>query len=172
MDKITQKIVQIKPIDKVKKGVRCKCYNNFRSSDNKPLKLVLDSENRLLYCDHCGNIIDPIIALEMLAKTWETLYEEREYVVKCIRRAWEIGRKYRPWKRSLKDLEKQIGRRGENLPCCPQFSKFISETDLNHWEETAINALISMSGGTKAMIISKSEYEENIDETESIPEDD
>lgn len=43
---------------------------------------------------------------------------------------------------------------------------------LNHWEETAINALISMSGGTKAMIISKSEYEENIDETESIPEDD
>ena len=53
-----------------------------------------------------------------------------------------------------------------------EFSKFISETDLNHWEETAINALISMSGGTKAMIISKSEYEENIDETESIPESD
>lgn len=53
-----------------------------------------------------------------------------------------------------------------------EFSKFISETDLNHWEETAINALISMSGGTKAMIISKSEYEENIDETESIQEDD
>lgn len=48
-----------------------------------------------------------------------------------------------------------------------EFSKFISETDLNHWEETAINALISMSGGTKAMIISKSEYEENIDETEA-----
>ena len=51
-------------------------------------------------------------------------------------------------------------------------AEFSSETDLNHWEETAINALISMSGGTKAMIISKSEYEENIDETESIPEDD
>ena len=31
-----------------------------------------------------------------------------------------------------------------------EFSKFISETDLNHWEETAINALISMSGGTKS----------------------
>ncbi len=134
MDKITQKIVQIKPIDKVKKGVRCKCYNNFRSSDNKPLKLVLDSENRLLYCDHCGNIIDPIIALEMLAKTWETLYEEREYVVKCIRRAWEIGRKYRPWKRSLKDLEKQIGRRGENLPCCPHCDKAFRIEDITSFE--------------------------------------
>lgn len=130
MDKITQKIMQIKPIDKVKNGVRCKCYNNFRSSENKTLKLVLDSKNRLLYCDHCGNIIDPIIALEMLAKGWETLYEEREYVVQRIRRAWEIGRKYRPWKRSLKDLEKKIGRRGENLPCCPHCGKSFHIEDI------------------------------------------
>lgn len=50
-----------------------------------------------------------------------------------------------------------------------EFSKFVSEVDLKKWEETAVSALISMSGGTKAMIISKSEYEENTDETDNMP---
>ncbi len=133
MDKTSKKIMQFKPVEKGRYGTICECYSHLLSRDNKPLKLILDSKNRLIYCDHCGNLIDPFIALELLCKNWQKLQDAQDDIRKRLLRSWEIGRKYRPWKRAIKDLEKLMGRRGENLPCCPHCDKPFHIEDITNF---------------------------------------
>lgn len=112
------KLLQFKPIEKRKYHGSCRCYDGFL--DKKPLKLIVDPYERFVYCDHCGNAIDPYKALELLCDNWEELEKLQQATRRRIRRAWEIGQRYRPHKRVIRDLEKQIGRHGENEPCCPR----------------------------------------------------
>lgn len=133
MDKTTQKIKQLRPIDKTKATQGCCCYSHWDSRADKPIRIVVDSDSRLVYCDHCGNIIDPFMALQLLCRDWDRLQKASDDIKERLRRAWEIGRKYRPWKRAIKDLEKQIGRRGENQPCCPHCHQHFKIEDITEF---------------------------------------
>lgn len=116
MSTTSKKILQYKPFEKETYRSICHCYDNI--VDKKPLRLVVDSKNRIVYCKHCGNIIEPFIALELLAKDWEKIEKNEEEIKSRLRRTWEIGRKYRPWKRAMKYIEKEVGN-GKARPICP-----------------------------------------------------
>ena len=128
------KLLQFKPIEKRKYHDGCHCYDSIL--DKKPLKLVVDHVEQLVYCDHCGNIISPYKALELLCKDWEELVELQQATRRRIRRAWEIGRKYRPHKRVLRDLEKQLGKNGEYKPCCPHCGEAFGLEEITRFRNT------------------------------------
>lgn len=115
------KLLQFKPIEKRKYHNGCHCYDSIL--DKKPLKLIVDPVEQFVYCDHCGNAISPFKALELLCVQWDDLLDLKQRTMRRIRRAWDIGRKYRPHKRVLRDLEKQIGKNGEYKPICPHCQK-------------------------------------------------
>lgn len=116
MNTTNKKILQYKPFEKETYRGICHCYESI--IDRKPLRLVVDSTNRIVYCKHCGNIIEPFIALELLVKDWEKIEKAEEEIKNRLRRTWEIGRKYRPWKRAMKYIEKEVGN-GKARPICP-----------------------------------------------------
>lgn len=128
------KLLQFKPIEKRKYHDGCHCYDSIL--DKKQLKLVVDHVEQLVYCDHCGNIISPYKALELLCKDWEELVELQQATRRRIRRAWEIGRKYRPHKRVLRDLEKQLGKNGEYKPCCPHCGEAFGLEEITRFRNT------------------------------------
>lgn len=121
------KLLKFMPIEKQRLGKGCKCYE---WPDKKPIHLILDADERLVYCEHCGNLIDPFVALELICHHFDVIDRDLKNAQQYIMRSWEIGRKYRPWKRALKNLEQKIGRKGENMPCCPHCKKAFRIEDI------------------------------------------
>lgn len=54
--------------NKTKTVQGCRCYTHLDSRDDKPIKIIVNSNSKLAYCGHCGNIIDSFIALQLLCK--------------------------------------------------------------------------------------------------------
>ncbi len=103
----------------------CGCYSWFnRIKKGVRPQFTLDTKNRVVTCHHCGVFVDPFDALLTLAEYDEEREEE-------LKKLYEVAREvmnYKPWKKALKRIEKNIGRSGENIPVCPR-CKFDRETD-------------------------------------------
>ena len=79
----------------------------------------IDVTNREVRCTQCGNYVDPIDALMYLAEEWEQIEKWEERQKEIVRQL----SKYKPWKKGLKRLEENIGRKGDKLPICPHCGK-------------------------------------------------
>ncbi len=95
----------------------CDCYSWFnRIKKGVRPQFTLDTKNRVVTCHHCGVFVDPFDALLTLAEYDEEREEE-------LKKLYEVAREvmnYKPWKKALKRIEKNIGRSGENIPVCPR----------------------------------------------------
>lgn len=98
----------------------CRCYNNRLKSQNKPPRFTVDEETHTVWCDWCGNMIEPFDAVMAITnysdKLIKTLQEAHEEAV----RVFKLVRKYKPWRRAMKNIEQSIGRNGNMLPLCPK----------------------------------------------------
>jgi len=111
-------LYKFSPIEKKLYHGACTCYDGA-TYPKKAVKICIDTEHNLVYCEHCGNQLDPFRALVILNQNWESIKRSEERVREIIKKHWEVGQKYRPWKRSVKELERRIGQKGQNLPVCP-----------------------------------------------------
>ena len=109
-----KKIVNIAPIIITRNRERvCKCYDLYY--DAKYPAFEFDKVKREMYCRHCGALVDPFFAMEMMAKYWERIEQwEQEK-----RREIDEMQSYKPWRKAMKSIEQHIGRKGEMLPNCP-----------------------------------------------------
>lgn len=133
-----KKILEYKPFKKKTYRSVCHCYDSF--VDRKSLRLVVDSTNRIVYCEHCGNIVEPFIALELLVKDWEKIEKAENEIKDRLRRTWDICRKYRPWRRAMKYIEHEVGN-GKARPICPHCHEpFALEeiTDFRHQNKSGL----------------------------------
>lgn len=78
----------------------------------------IDNENKLVYCQDCGGIVDPFEALRKIADRKEDFVKQSEYLLKQRK---EIVN-WKPWLIVFRDLESQY-RGGKMLPCCPECGK-------------------------------------------------
>lgn len=113
-----KKIVNIAPIITTRNRERvCKCYDLYY--DAKYPSFEFDKVNREMYCRHCGALVDPFFAMEMMAKYWERIEQWEQ----DKRREIAEMQSYKPWRRAMKSIEQHIGRKGEMLPSCPHCKK-------------------------------------------------
>lgn len=102
----------------------CKCYANNKYfhgiMDDKYIspRFSFDSENRIVTCQHCGNMVDSFYALEILTDDQERQQQDVDNAIKVARRFYKIAHSYRPWLVAMKEIESNV-RSGKMLPCCP-----------------------------------------------------
>ena len=125
-----KKILQYNPFQKDTYRSICHCYDNIITSDNKPLRLVVDSRNRIVYCNHCGNMIEPFLALEMLVKDWDKIQKAQDDIKSRLKRTWKICKEYRPRRKAMKYIEHQIGN-GKADPVCPYCHEAFKLEEIN-----------------------------------------
>ena len=89
-----------------RKSKHCQC--------KKP-QYEVDATNREVRCTQCGNYIDPIDALMNLAEHWEFIQRWEKQQADAVREL----ENYKPWRKAIKRLEENIGRKGDSLPVCP-----------------------------------------------------
>lgn len=106
----------------------CECYRH--SYPKKKPSFVLDYNNREISCKHCGNVVDPIYAFEVLATDQENWQRELET---AFEQAKEI-RNYKPWRKAIKAIEQQSNN-GKTVPTCPHCHKgiLIDEIAFGYW---------------------------------------
>jgi hypothetical protein len=97
---------------------------------------VIDTENKLVYCKHCGAIIDPFEALCELARDVEHWNNQTEMMLKQQK---EI-QNWKPWLLPLRKVEK-LYRAGQLLPMCPHCGRGILAEEL---AMSAINKKIEL----------------------------
>lgn len=110
------KIVDIKTLRRGQYRNVCECY---KFPNHKKINYTLDDENKIVFCNHCGNIIDPFVALKILCQWMDETVYQYERIREHSARIYKIARKYKPHKVAMKEIEKEMGRKGEMLPCCP-----------------------------------------------------
>lgn len=97
----------------------CNCFTH---------KYLVDSQNRLVYCQDCGAIVDSFEALKNLAWYYQGLGEQVEYLLK---QRQDIVN-WKPWLIVFRSLESQY-RSGKALPCCPECNKPFYFEKINSW---------------------------------------
>ena len=80
----------------------------------------------------CGNLVDPIDALMELSNNWEQILKWKERQKEIVRQL----SKYKPWKKALKNIEQNIGKKGEYLPVCPHCKRGIRLEEMNGFVRT------------------------------------
>ena len=137
------RILDMRPIAKGNFRQSCNCYSKVMP---KNLKLVIDEENNIVFCEHCGNMLSPMSALLLFCAAWENIQYLEEQARERTKHHYQIMRKYKPWKKAMRHIEQNIGRSGERVPVCPHcdmpfkledVSKFVdkqyAETDKKNW---------------------------------------
>ena len=104
----------------------CECYRH--SYPKKSPGYVLDYQNREITCKHCGNVVDPIDAFEILATEQENWQREIDQLHEQAKQL----RAYKPWLKAIKFLEQMV-RRGTMVPVCPCCDNGIFIEDLTHF---------------------------------------
>lgn len=97
----------------------CECYT---------ARYEIDYQNRLVYCQDCGAIVDPFEALRKLADYYNNFAEQSEYLLN--QRKQIIN--WKPWLLVFRDLESQY-RSKEMLPCCPECGKPFYFERIKRW---------------------------------------
>lgn len=124
----SKNIINLVPVIKTYNREKvCSCYNTMDivCHGNYPAYEV-DLVNREIHCQRCGALVDPIEAFKNLAM----YYEEINRWVDSMREETKILQAYKPWKRALKEIEHNIGRKGDHLPICPNCGKSFELTDI------------------------------------------
>jgi len=121
----------IKRIDvlKIEKAIQkpCRCYK---------YRYLIDVENRLVYCQDCGAIVDPFDAFKNLAYHYEDLGKQVEYLFE----QWKQIINYKPWLLVFRDLESQY-RSGKMLPRCPECGKAFFFEHIKSWTNRKMEVL-------------------------------
>ena len=120
------KILKFSPIKREQGRNTCHCYKETDVYGNrKPIGFTIDPDTKICFCNYCGNVVEPIIVLELMCEDWERIQRNydraREYTLRC----YEIGKKFRPYKRVLKMLQECMGRKNNMMPVCPHCRKNI-----------------------------------------------
>lgn len=136
-------LIDIRPIAKGGFRQSCNCYSKVNPQN---LKLILDEENNIVFCEHCGNMLSLMSALKLVCAQWDHLQYLDEQAREHVKRHYQIIRKYKPWKKAMRHIEQNIGRSGKRVPVCPHcdmpfklenVSKFVdrqyAETDKKDW---------------------------------------
>lgn len=68
-----------------------------------------------------GNIIKSghLSVLELMCNDWQAIAKDYDRARKQTLRCYEIGTKFRPYKRVLKMLQEHMGRKNDMMPICP-----------------------------------------------------
>lgn len=109
-------IMDMRPIARGAYRQQCKCYAGLKP---KPLDLEIDEENDIVYCVHCGNIMSPMNALNLMVELWDKLEADIERARAYAVHNYKIAHKYRPHKRAMRMIEQGVGKKNEMLPVCP-----------------------------------------------------
>lgn len=112
---------KVKRIDVIRvergKGKMCKCY--------APHYLV-DADNRLIYCEDCGAIVDPYDALLEITRHYDRIADQ---IQTQLNLANEV-KNYKPHLRIIKELEKKA--RTSLVPRCPRCDEAFELEELVH----------------------------------------
>ena len=109
MDDLPEKIVRFDVVRvEYGKSKMCKCFEPHYE---------VDYQNRLVYCTDCGAIVDPLVAMERIARDttrWS------EYVETLLKQRQQIE-SYHPRRVVLKELEKLYCSKDRHnlVPTCP-----------------------------------------------------
>jgi len=100
-------------------GKVCKCQNARR---------ILNHENRQVYCEQCGALVDPFDALMDFAYKMK---RDNKKLIRMSEQAKELSN-YKPWLKVIRKLEKDY--RGKKmLPNCPRCETPFYLEELTHW---------------------------------------
>ncbi|SBV94147.1 conserved hypothetical protein [uncultured Eubacteriales bacterium] len=109
MDKLPDHIVRFDVV-RVEYGKKkmCQCLNPHYE---------IDYQNRLVYCNDCGAVVDPLEALSEIARHYERIEAQTKELLEQRR----LIANYHPRRVVLKELEKQYIRAEHNKldPTCP-----------------------------------------------------
>lgn len=125
MDKLPDNVIKFTTLktDRSKKK-RCSCYDYNRHWP----QYVIDTENREITCELCGNVVDPFDAMLMLCRRGDKLEDQ---VNGLYRQAQEIAN-YKPWLLRIRDLEKRC-REGTMVLSCPHCDEGILFEEMTYW---------------------------------------
>lgn len=133
MDKLPENVLQIKTFLRSKRPKKCQCYEYTIDGREKP-QFSIDLENREIICEHCGNVVDPFEAFDVLLKNQEAKNYEMQ---RMYEQARELAA-YKPWLKSIKRLESKI-RSGKYSPVCPNCHKAFNVEDIVTFVPTVRN---------------------------------
>lgn len=110
------------------KQKRCECYRH--SYPKKQPSFVLDYQNREITCKHCGTVVDPIDAFEVLAKEQDGWQRELDQAYDDALKL----REYKPWRKAIKLIEARSNN-GKMIPSCPHCGRgiLIEEIGTGGW---------------------------------------
>lgn len=110
----------VKRIDvlRVERGLmkKCRC--------SSPHYLV-DPDNRLVYCDDCGAIVDAFDALYYITRYWDHMSDQVQFLLDQRKEIMD----WKPWLVPLREVEKTY-RSGKYLPYCPHCRRGILAEEL------------------------------------------
>lgn len=115
------KILKFSPIKREQGRTTCHCYKetNIYGGSKKPISFTVDPDTKICFCNHCGNMVEPIVVLELMCNDWQAIAKDYDRARKQTLRCYEIGTKFRPYKRVLKMLQEHMGRKNDMMPICP-----------------------------------------------------
>lgn len=91
---------------------------------------TIDYQNKLVWCDDCGAIVDPLEALQYLATHYERLATQTENL---LRQRQEIAN-YKPHLVVIKELERHYRENKFSMvPCCPHCGDPFDLTEIRSW---------------------------------------
>lgn len=120
--KLPEKVIRI-DIVKVDYGRKklCQC---------KEPHYTIDYVNKIVWCDDCGAIVDPLDALHYLATHYERLVQQTENLLK---QRQEIAN-YKPHLVVIKELERYYRKNKFSMvPCCPRCGEPFDLSEIHSW---------------------------------------
>lgn len=116
---MNKKIIAFSPArKKYNSGKRgCTCYSriNMAKHEDRAPEYELDMKNHIVLCMICHKEVNPWEAIVTFSDYWERIEQQEEMAYEWILEA----EKYKPWRRAMKDIERNIGRKGDMIPVCP-----------------------------------------------------
>lgn len=115
------KILKFAPIKRERGRCTCNCY----FGQNRPIAFTVDPDTKVCFCNYCGNMVEPIVVLELMCQDWKQIERDYQRAREMVQRSWDIGTKFRPYKRILKKMQERMGRKGQMVPLCPHCHKAV-----------------------------------------------
>ena len=93
------KILKFSPIKREQGRTTCHCYKetNIYGGSKKPISFTVDPDTKICFCNHCGNMVEPIVVLELMCNDWQAIAKDYDRARKQTLRCYEIGRQLRPY---------------------------------------------------------------------------
>ncbi|WP_174615253.1 hypothetical protein [Virgibacillus ihumii] len=105
-------------------GKVCTCH--------KP-KRIINTKSRQIYCEQCGARLDAFDVLINLARQMK----DDNHAVHRLREQAEQLKNYKPWLKTIRNLEKEY-RGKKRLPNCPRCSEPFYLEELTNWTDIRI----------------------------------